>query len=213
MFPEQYRNQIFIARRGSWNRDRLCGYDVVVAHLDAQGNVTRRRGLPHRLPRRRQPALRRPPGRGACAARRLDAGLGRADGRDLPHHLSPVRLADLPGGGAVRRRRLPFRRRRAGCRARGGSRGASLRQLPRRGRAQPDGGHPVPRGPAAAVHHHPDDPVPRGAAPGASDAGLRPGPARPRYRGPGRAFRRPAARPAGGPSARATRRCSPRARR
>ena len=41
MFPEQYRNQIFIARRGSWNRDRLSGYDVVVAHLDAQGNVTR----------------------------------------------------------------------------------------------------------------------------------------------------------------------------
>ncbi|MBX9699945.1 MAG: PQQ-dependent sugar dehydrogenase [Acetobacteraceae bacterium] len=41
MFPEQYRNQIFLARRGSWNRDRLSGYDVVVAHLDAQGNVTR----------------------------------------------------------------------------------------------------------------------------------------------------------------------------
>lgn len=41
MFPEAYRNQIFIARRGSWNRERLNGYDVVVAHLDAQGNVTR----------------------------------------------------------------------------------------------------------------------------------------------------------------------------
>jgi len=41
MFPEAYRNQIFIARRGSWNRERLSGYDVVVAHLDAQGNVTR----------------------------------------------------------------------------------------------------------------------------------------------------------------------------
>ncbi len=41
MFPAQYRNQIFIARRGSWNRERLSGYDVVVARLDAQGNVTR----------------------------------------------------------------------------------------------------------------------------------------------------------------------------
>jgi glucose/arabinose dehydrogenase len=41
MFPEQYRNQIFIARRGSWNREPLSGYDVVVAHLDAQGNVVR----------------------------------------------------------------------------------------------------------------------------------------------------------------------------
>jgi glucose/arabinose dehydrogenase len=40
MFPEQYRNQIFIARRGSWNRSRLTGFDVVVAKLDAQGNVT-----------------------------------------------------------------------------------------------------------------------------------------------------------------------------
>lgn len=40
MFPEAYRNQAFIARRGSWNRDRLNGYDIVVAKLDAQGNVT-----------------------------------------------------------------------------------------------------------------------------------------------------------------------------
>lgn len=40
MFPEAYRNQIFIARRGSWNRERLNGYDVVVAKLDTQGNVT-----------------------------------------------------------------------------------------------------------------------------------------------------------------------------
>jgi len=40
MFPEQYRNQIFIARRGSWNRERMDGYDVVVAKLDAGGNVT-----------------------------------------------------------------------------------------------------------------------------------------------------------------------------
>ncbi|MGG5811404.1 PQQ-dependent sugar dehydrogenase [Falsiroseomonas sp. CW058] len=40
MFPEAYRNAIFIARRGSWNRERLSGFDVVVAKLDAQGNVT-----------------------------------------------------------------------------------------------------------------------------------------------------------------------------
>ncbi|MCO6418323.1 PQQ-dependent sugar dehydrogenase [Siccirubricoccus sp. KC 17139] len=38
-FPEAYRNQIFIARRGSWNRERLSGYDVVVAELDANGAV------------------------------------------------------------------------------------------------------------------------------------------------------------------------------
>ena len=39
-FPAQYRNQIFIARRGSWNREQLAGYDVVVAKLDAEGRVT-----------------------------------------------------------------------------------------------------------------------------------------------------------------------------
>jgi len=40
MFPEQYRNQLFIARRGSWNRETLSGYDVVVARIGADGNVT-----------------------------------------------------------------------------------------------------------------------------------------------------------------------------
>ena len=40
MFPEQYREQIFIARRGSWNREQMAGYDVIVAELDAGGNVT-----------------------------------------------------------------------------------------------------------------------------------------------------------------------------
>ncbi len=29
-FPEQYRNALFIANRGSWNRSRLAGYDVIV---------------------------------------------------------------------------------------------------------------------------------------------------------------------------------------
>ena len=40
MFPEQYRDQLFIARRGSWNREQLSGYDVVVAKIGADGNVT-----------------------------------------------------------------------------------------------------------------------------------------------------------------------------
>jgi glucose/arabinose dehydrogenase len=40
MFPEAYRHQIFIARRGSWNRERLSGFDVVVAKLDGEGRVT-----------------------------------------------------------------------------------------------------------------------------------------------------------------------------
>lgn len=40
MLPEAYRNQLFIARRGSWNREQLSGYDVVVAKIGADGNVT-----------------------------------------------------------------------------------------------------------------------------------------------------------------------------
>ena len=39
MFPEQYCNQLFIARRGSWNREQLSGYDVAVARIGADGAV------------------------------------------------------------------------------------------------------------------------------------------------------------------------------
>ena len=31
MFPANYQNTAFIARRGSWNREQKFGYDVVVA--------------------------------------------------------------------------------------------------------------------------------------------------------------------------------------
>lgn len=41
MFPEQYRDQLFIARRGSWNREKVSGYDVVVARLDQDGKVAK----------------------------------------------------------------------------------------------------------------------------------------------------------------------------
>lgn len=36
MFPEQYRNQIFIAEHGSWNRSQKIGYRIMVVRL--QGN-------------------------------------------------------------------------------------------------------------------------------------------------------------------------------
>jgi glucose/arabinose dehydrogenase len=39
MVPEQYRDQLFIARRGSWNREQLSGYDVAVARIGADGAV------------------------------------------------------------------------------------------------------------------------------------------------------------------------------
>jgi glucose/arabinose dehydrogenase len=34
MFPEKYRNQIFIAEHGSWNRSRPIGYRVMAVHLE-----------------------------------------------------------------------------------------------------------------------------------------------------------------------------------
>src|SRR5829696_7693862 len=39
MFPAEYRNAIFIARRGSWNRTEKLGGDVVVAKLNPVGSV------------------------------------------------------------------------------------------------------------------------------------------------------------------------------
>src|SRR3989454_5668378 len=39
MFPPEYRNAIFIARHGSWNRTKKIGGDVVVAKLNKDGTV------------------------------------------------------------------------------------------------------------------------------------------------------------------------------
>jgi glucose/arabinose dehydrogenase len=39
MFPAEYRNAIFIARHGSWNRTKKVGGDVIVATLNQDGSV------------------------------------------------------------------------------------------------------------------------------------------------------------------------------
>ena len=39
MFPAEYRNAIFIARHGSWNKTKKIGGDVVVAKLNPNGTV------------------------------------------------------------------------------------------------------------------------------------------------------------------------------
>jgi glucose/arabinose dehydrogenase len=41
MFPAEYRNQVFIAEHGSWNRSTPIGYRVMVARLDANGKVVK----------------------------------------------------------------------------------------------------------------------------------------------------------------------------
>ena len=37
MFPAEYKNAMFVARKGSWNRTKKFGYDVVTVRTDADG--------------------------------------------------------------------------------------------------------------------------------------------------------------------------------
>ena len=37
MFPAEYKNLLFVARKGSWNRTKKLGYDVVTVRADADG--------------------------------------------------------------------------------------------------------------------------------------------------------------------------------
>ncbi|MDP3086465.1 MAG: PQQ-dependent sugar dehydrogenase [Rubrivivax sp.] len=37
MFPAEYKNLLFVARKGSWNRTKKYGYDVVTVRADADG--------------------------------------------------------------------------------------------------------------------------------------------------------------------------------
>ncbi len=39
-FPASYKNQLFIAKHGSWNRSKKSGYEVVLARLDSMGKVS-----------------------------------------------------------------------------------------------------------------------------------------------------------------------------
>jgi glucose/arabinose dehydrogenase len=39
MFPKKYKNAIFLARHGSWNRSKKFGGDILVVHLNKNGTV------------------------------------------------------------------------------------------------------------------------------------------------------------------------------
>jgi glucose/arabinose dehydrogenase len=41
MFPEKYRNAIFLTRHGPWNRTQKFAADVVVAYVDDKGRVAK----------------------------------------------------------------------------------------------------------------------------------------------------------------------------
>ena len=38
MFPAEYKNTLFVARKGSWNRTKKFGYDVVAVKMNADGS-------------------------------------------------------------------------------------------------------------------------------------------------------------------------------
>ena len=38
MFPAEYKNMLFVARKGSWNRTKKLGYDVVAVRMNADGS-------------------------------------------------------------------------------------------------------------------------------------------------------------------------------
>ena len=50
----EYRNAIFIARHGSWNRTKKIGGDVVVVKLNTDGSVKSLAAVPDRLPAEQQ---------------------------------------------------------------------------------------------------------------------------------------------------------------
>ena len=85
MFPKSYKNVIFVARHGSWNRSkkvrRRCRrrQSEQGRHGQVDGAVH------HRLPGRQQ--VRRPAGRRDADEGRLAAGLRRLERRRLSHHL------------------------------------------------------------------------------------------------------------------------------
>jgi len=40
MFPSDYKNQLFIAQHGSWNRSEKVGYNILLVRFDENGNPT-----------------------------------------------------------------------------------------------------------------------------------------------------------------------------
>ena len=40
MFPKSYRNQLFIAQHGSWNRSEKTGYNILLVRFDENARVT-----------------------------------------------------------------------------------------------------------------------------------------------------------------------------
>ena len=86
---KEYKNNIFIAEHGSWNRHKYQGATHQARGCRPAGQEGQagsvRVGMAHR-----RPELQRPAGRRAGRQRRIAAGRGRLGRRDLPHQLREV---------------------------------------------------------------------------------------------------------------------------
>ena len=40
-FPDEFRNRLFVAQHGSWNRTKKAGYNIMLAEIDDRNEVTR----------------------------------------------------------------------------------------------------------------------------------------------------------------------------
>ena len=60
MFPAKYKNAIFVARHGSWNRTKKFGGDIVAVFLNKDGTVKNIGAVHHRLPRQNNNYIGRP---------------------------------------------------------------------------------------------------------------------------------------------------------
>ena len=183
--PEEYQNVAFIARHGSWNREKKYGYDVVVAKT-AGGKAKIEPFMTGLLDEKKR--LLRPAGLRAPDEGRLAAGLRRAQRRDLSHHATASAADREPVDADVMRHRLqngggrwpsgwrPLCSARRPALARATfARAAALRRLPRRGRQFQDGENSVARRPAGILHPQPAFPDARRRAQSRGDGADRQG--------------------------------------
>ena len=109
-FPAKYKNQILVARHGSWNKTNKLGGDVVLVNIKKDGSAGADRAVPHRLSRQQQ-LCRAAGGRDADEGR-VGAGLRRLERRGLAgerRRQRPHRHRALMDRGRGRGRKLPAR--------------------------------------------------------------------------------------------------------
>ena len=98
-FPAEFKNNIFIAEHGSWNRSKKTGFNVTRVVLDAKGKVVKHE--PFATGWLNGEAVLGPAGGRAGGARRLAAGFRRRGRGHLPDLLQEVGSSRRPAAGPI----------------------------------------------------------------------------------------------------------------